>query len=77
LGVLRPWRGKGIGLSLLHQAFGEFHRRGRYKVGLNVDGDSLTGATDLYEKAGMHVFRQHDAYQKVLRPGEELSTQTL
>jgi mycothiol synthase len=77
IGVLRPWRRQGIGLALLHQAFGEFHRRGRYKVGLGVDGDSLSGATRLYEKAGMHIFRQIDAYEKVLRPGVELSTQSL
>jgi mycothiol synthase len=77
LGVLRPWRRKGIGLALLQQAFGEFYGRGRYKVGLGVDGDSLTGATKLYERAGMRVFRQIDAYEKVLRSGEDLSTQTL
>lgn len=77
LGVLRPWRRQGIGLALLHQGFGEFYRRGKYKVGLGVDGDSLSGATRLYEKAGMHAFRQIDAYEKVLRPGVELSTQSL
>jgi mycothiol synthase len=77
LGVLRPWRRQGIGLALLLQAFGEFHRRGRFKVGLGVDGASLTGATRLYEKAGMHIFWQNDAYQKVLRPGTDLSTYSL
>ena len=77
LGVLRPWRRKGIGLALLRQSFGEFHRRGRYKVGLGVDGESLTGALDLYEKAGMRVFQQRDAYEKVLRPGVDLSTRSL
>lgn len=77
LAVLRPWRRKGIGLALLHQVFGEFYRRGKHKVGLGVDGDSLTGATRLYKKAGMRVFRQTDAYEKVLRPGKDLSTQSL
>jgi ribosomal protein S18 acetylase RimI-like enzyme len=77
LGVLRPWRRKGIGLALLHQVEGEFHRRGRYKVGLGVDGDSLTGATRLYEQAGMRVFRRTAAYEKVLRPGKDLSVQSL
>jgi mycothiol synthase len=77
VGVQRPWRRQGIGLALLHQAFGVFHRRGRYKVGLNVDGDSLTGALHLYEKAGMRIFQQRDAYEKVLRPGIDLSTRTL
>ena len=77
LGVLRPWRRKGIAGALLLQSFGEFHRRGRYKVGLGVDGDSLTGATRLYERAGMRVFQQRDAHEKVLRAGVDLSTQAL
>jgi mycothiol synthase len=77
LGVLRAWRRKGIALGLLHQAFGEYHRRGRYKVGLGVDAQSLTGATRLYEAAGMRVFRRFDAYEKELRPGLELGTQSL
>lgn len=77
LGVLRPWRHKGIGLALLHQVFGEFHRRGRYKVGLGVDGNSLTGATRLYKRADMRIFRQNDAYEKILRPGLDLSTQAV
>jgi mycothiol synthase len=77
LGVLRPWRRQGIGLALLRRSFGEFHRRGRYQVGVSVDGDSLTGATSLYERAGMHILNQLDAYQKVLRPGRDLSTHEL
>jgi hypothetical protein len=35
-------------------------------VGLGVDAASLTGATRLYEKAGMHVTRRYDTYEKVL-----------
>lgn len=77
LGVRRPWRRQGLALALLHHAFGEFHRRGRQRVGLGVDADSLTGATRLYEKAGMHVARQYDAYEKVLRPGRDLSLKSL
>ena len=77
IGVLRPWRRRGIGSALLRQALGEFHRRGIYKVGLGVDGDSLTGATQLYERAGMQVFQQRDAYEKVLRPGKDLTAREL
>ena len=73
----RPWRKQGIGLALLYHAFGEFYKRGRRRVSLGVDASSLTGATRLYEKAGMHVARQFDRYQKELRPGQDLSTQTL
>jgi mycothiol synthase len=73
LGVRRPWRRQGLGLALLHQAFGEFHRRGKARVGLSVDSENLTGATRLYEKAGMHVAREFVLYEKEIHPGEELS----
>lgn len=77
LGVLRPWRRKGLGMALLLHAFGEFYRRGVHRVGLGVDSQNLTGATRLYERAGMHVAIQHDTYEKELRAGRELSTQSL
>ncbi|MGC9400227.1 MAG: GNAT family N-acetyltransferase [Anaerolineae bacterium] len=77
LGVRRPWRRQGIALGLLHHTFGAFYRRGTRKVSLDVDASSLTGATRLYEKAGMHVRRQSISYEKVLREGEDLSTQTV
>jgi len=77
LGVLRPWRKRGIGLALLQHSFGEFYRRGYRKVGLGVDGKNLTGALRLYEKAGMHVQRQFQLYEKELRPGTEISVQNL
>jgi GNAT superfamily N-acetyltransferase len=77
LGVCRPWRRQGLALALLHHSFTEFKRRGRKRAGLGVDAGSLTGATKLYEKAGMHVDRQYDNYAKVLRPGKDISTQNL
>ncbi len=77
LGVKRAWRRRGLAQALLHQAFGEFYRRGKYKVDLGVDGQSLTGATDLYKKVGMRVLRQYDLYEKVLRPGVDISVNTL
>jgi mycothiol synthase len=75
LGVRRPWRRQGLGLALLHHAFGEFHRRGYKRVDLGVDTASLTGATRLYEKAGMRVIHEFVAYEKELWPGQELSKQ--
>lgn len=75
--VRRPWRRQGLALALLHHTFGECYRHGIYKAGLGVDAGSLTGATRLYEKAGMHVYRQFDRYVKELRPGRDLSTQTI
>jgi mycothiol synthase len=77
VGVRRPWRRQGLGLALLHHSFGELYRRGLRKVGLDVDATSLTGATRLYERAGMHVNRQSHAYEKELRAGKDLSTQSV
>ena len=77
LGVRREWRKRGIGMSLLRHSFNEFYRRGKRKVGLGVDAQNLTGALRLYESAGMHVHQAFDQYEKELRPGVEISTQTL
>jgi len=77
LGVRRAWRRKGIALALLRHSFREFQRRGQKRVGLGVDGASLTGAHRLYEVAGMRPTRQINAFEKELRPGKDLSLQTL
>ena len=77
LGVLRPWRRQGIGLALLLHSFGEFYHRGTYRVELGVDAESLTGATRLYEKAGMRVKNSFVYYEKELRPGFDPSTQSV
>jgi mycothiol synthase len=71
LAVRRPWRRRGLGLALLLRAFGEFHHRGIRKVALAVDSQSFTGATRLYERAGMRVERLYSVYRKELRPGEQ------
>lgn len=77
LGVLRSHRKQGIGLALLHHAFGEYYRRGYKGVTLGVDAENLTGALRLYKKAGMHVHRHFDLYEKELRPGRDISVQGL
>ena len=77
LGVRRPWRKRGLGLALLRHSFNEFYRRGRRRVGLGVDAQNLTGALRLYESAGMHVDQAYDTYEKELRPGTEISVQSL
>ena len=64
LGVRRPWRKRGIGLAMLHRIFGECYARGIHKVGLGVDAESLTGATRLYERAGMQVKVHFVRYEK-------------
>jgi len=77
LGVRRAWRRRGLAQALLLHAFGEFYRRGKRAVELEVDAESLTGATDLYKKVGMFEHRRYDLYEKVLRPGKDISVNQL
>lgn len=57
LGVRRPWRRQGLGEALLLLSFREFRSRGYGRATLGVDASSPTGATRLYERAGMRVYR--------------------
>jgi mycothiol synthase len=66
LGVRPAWRRRGLGLALLRHTFGAFYGRGRRVVGLGVDSQSLTGATRLYKRAGMHVAERYDTCEKLL-----------
>jgi ribosomal protein S18 acetylase RimI-like enzyme len=77
LGVRRAWRKQGLGYHLLKHAFAAFYARGQKRAALGVDTNSLTGALRLYEKAGMRIARQYDQFEKELRPGVEISTQTV
>jgi mycothiol synthase len=72
LGVRPAWRGEGVGLSLLRHSFAELYRRGKRRIALHVDSQSLTGATRLYERGGMRVVRDSRAYELVLREGREV-----
>jgi mycothiol synthase len=67
LGVRRPWRRRGLGLALLHAAFGRFWERGERRVGLGVDAENPTAAKRLYERAGMRAAWRADIYEKPLR----------
>jgi mycothiol synthase len=68
LAVREPWRRRGVALALLHSAFAEFHRRGIPRAELDVDAENATGATRLYERAGMHVAFSWEFWQKELAP---------
>jgi hypothetical protein len=57
----------------LQHAFGVFYRRGLARAGLGVDTASPSGATRLYEQAGMKTTQQYATYSKELRAGAELS----
>jgi mycothiol synthase len=72
LGVRKPWRKKGLGLTLLKHSFADFYKRGMKTIGLGVDASNSTGATRLYERAGMHVVSEFVTFEKELRPGRSL-----
>ena len=59
------WR--GLGLALLRESFRRFRETGETVVALGVDADNPTGATRLYERAGMRVLWQADVWEKELR----------
>jgi mycothiol synthase len=66
LGVRRQWRRRGLGLALLRHCFTELYARGQRVVGLGVDAENPTGATRLYERAGMHVVWSSALFEKQL-----------
>ncbi|TMK95396.1 MAG: GNAT family N-acetyltransferase [Actinobacteria bacterium] len=66
LGVRGPWRRRGLGLALLLRSFGQFYERGERRVSLGVDAENPTGATRLYERAGMRVVWEFAVYEKEL-----------
>jgi mycothiol synthase len=73
LAVRQPWRRRGLGYALLTHAFRELYRRGMRRMALGVDAGSPTGATRLYERAGMHIGQQYATYSKELRAGIDLA----
>lgn len=72
LGVREPWRKKGLGLALLQQSFAEFYKRDKNTIGLGVDASNPSGATRLYQRAGMYTASEFLTYEKELRAGREI-----
>lgn len=66
IGVLAAYRGRGIGEALLRGSFAAFSGRGLRRVLLNVDAANPTGATALYERAGMRVVRRWELWERRL-----------
>ena len=66
IGTRTAWRRRGLGLALLLHAFREFYARGIRRSTLGVDSENPSGATRLYERAGMHVESESVTYEKEL-----------
>jgi len=62
LGVLKEWRGRGIGKALLRRSFAELAGRGMREARLSVDTQNIHGAVALYEGVGMSVYRRYDIF---------------
>lgn len=77
LGVRRAWRSRGLGEALLRRAFDNFRALGLKRAGLNVDAESLTGATRLYTKVGMRTALSYLTYELELRDGDDLIVREL
>jgi mycothiol synthase len=75
MGVVREYRRRGLGMKLLQHIFSALYKRGIHKAALSVDGASLTGAVQLYEKAGMYIAYTYKAYELELRSGVEYTNQ--
>lgn len=73
LSVRRPYRRQGLANVLLHHTFHAFWSRDIPTITLSVDASNLTGATDLYTKAGMYVTRHLMMYEKEIRSGYDSS----
>lgn len=69
LGVLPEARGLGIGRALLLCSFVAFWERGQPRVGLAVDADNDTGASRVYEAAGMRLAFGAITFEKPLGTG--------
>ena len=66
LGVAPAWRRQGLGLALLQESFRRIRATGETVAALGVDSENPTGATRLYERAGMRVLWQADVWEKEL-----------
>lgn len=69
LGVRPRWRGRGVGRALLLDVFTRFKAMGFKRASLGVDAANETGATQLYESAGMSVVQRYDLFEKAFGEG--------
>lgn len=68
LAVPRAERRRGLGLALLHESFRRHAARGLPATILGVDAVNATGATALYERAGMRVVERYTRWDRALTP---------
>jgi mycothiol synthase len=64
LAVRAPYRGRGIASALLRRSFAMFARRRLGRALVSVDARNPTGATGVYERAGMRIVKRWDLWQR-------------
>jgi mycothiol synthase len=64
LAVRAPYRGRGIASALLHRSFAMFAQRGLERALVSVDARNPTGATGVYERAGMRIVKRWDLWER-------------
>jgi len=69
IGVHRRSRGRGVAKALLHTVVADAARRGRNRVGLEVDGDSPTGADGLYRSMGWSTKYETESWHRDVTVG--------
>lgn len=58
IGVLQPWRKRGIAHHLIQQVFVAYYQRGIQHITISVDAHNPTGAHQLYQAMGMREYDQ-------------------
>lgn len=75
LGTMPDYRKRGFATNLLCYAHQLAVKKGKKRLGISVDGSSLTGANKLYEKVGFGLDMIYHAYELEIRPGIEITNQ--
>lgn len=66
IGVLKPYRRRGIGTRLMLEGLATLEAKGMTKAMLGVDDFNPTKATKLYEKVGFKAIKKDFTYEKTL-----------
>jgi len=64
LGVLRPWRRRGVASALLCETMRAFKAEGLQYAALGVDAENQTGALGIYERLGFEAVKRFVAFAR-------------
>jgi len=64
ISVRRPWRRRGLARALIARSLKTQQQQGMTESALEVDSESLSGATRVYEDCGFRVVKRRSIYRK-------------